>query len=260
MLKYNSKFYGIKQNEKVYATFLFGIPFSFCKEKGMEIKKIGTLRTDFPTKFGLPRQSGISENIKAKLIFEPEFRDESCIRGLDGFNYVWIIWGFSQCEGKYQKTVRPPRLGGNKRMGVFATRSPFRPNSLALSCLKLEKIENDKSVGPVLYLSGADMTDGTPVYDIKPYVPHADLRPDAIGGFADTIEEYKLNVEISDTLAAKLPESKIKELIDALSEDPRPSYIENDEREYGFFFDKFEIKFTVKEKNLTVTDVTNKKS
>lgn len=224
----------------------------------MEIKRIGTLKTDFPTKFGLPRQSGISDNIKAKLIFEPEFRDESCIRGLDGFNYVWVIWGFSECEGKYQKTVRPPRLGGNKRMGVFATRSPFRPNSLALSCLRLEKIEIDKKQGPVLYFSGADMMDNTPVYDIKPYVPHADLKTDAIGGFADTVAEYRLNVEINDEQKAKLPREKIEELIDALSEDPRPSYIENDERIYGFYFDKFEIKFTVKGKTLTVIAVSSR--
>ena len=140
-------------------------------------------------------------------------------------------------------------------MGVFATRSPFRPNSLALSCLKLEKIEIDKRCGPVLYLSGADMMDGTPVYDIKPYVPHADLKNDAIGGFVDTVEEYRLNVEISDTLRAKIPQNKINELIDALREDPRPSYIENDERTYGFYFDKYEIKFTVKEKTLTVIEV-----
>lgn len=232
------------------------VTFSFREEKvTMEVKKIGVLRTDFPTKFGLPRQSGISDNIKAKLIFEPEFRDENCIRGLDGFNYVWVIWGFDQCEGKYQKTVRPPRLGGNKKMGVFATRSPFRPNSLALSCLKLEKIEIDKKQGPVLYFSGADMKDGTPVYDIKPYVPHADLKPDAVGGFADTVSEYQLKVEISDTQKEKLPPDKIDELIDALKEDPRPSYIENDDRIYGFFFDKYEIKFTVKEKTLTVTEV-----
>lgn len=222
----------------------------------MEIKKIGTLKTDFPTKFGLPRQSGISDNIKAKLILEPEFRDENCIRGLDGFNYVWIIWGFSECEGKYQKTVRPPRLGGNKKMGVFATRSPFRPNSLALSCLKLEKIEIDKKQGPVLYFSGADMKDGTPVYDIKPYVPHADLKQDAIGGFADTVSDYQLKVKISDTLKEKLPKDKIPELVDALKEDPRPSYIENDDRVYGFYFDKYEIKFTVKCKELTVIDIT----
>lgn len=221
----------------------------------MRIEKIGTLRTDFPTKFGLPRQSGISSNIKAKLIFEPEFRDESCIRGLDGFNYVWVIWGFSECEGKYQKTVRPPRLGGNKRMGVFATRSPFRPNSLALSCLKLEKIEIDKKYGPVLYFSGADMMDGTPVYDIKPYVPHADLKNDAIGGFADTVAEYRLNVTIPEELKSILPKDKADELIDALSEDPRPSYIENDDRVYGFFFDRYEVKFTVKGKSLTVMEI-----
>ena len=221
----------------------------------MNIKKIATLKTDFPTKFGLPRQSGISDNIKARLIFEPEFRDESCIRGLEGFNYVWVIWGFSECEGKYQKTVRPPRLGGNKRVGVFASRSPFRPNSLALSCLKLEKIEIDKNLGHVLHFSGADMMDNTPVYDIKPYVPHADLKTDAIGGFSDTVAEYKLNVEISDELKDKLPSDKIDELIDALSEDPRPSYIDNDDRVYGFYFDKFEIKFTVQERNLTVTEI-----
>ena len=224
----------------------------------MQVKKIGTLKTDFPTKFGLPRQSGISDNIKARLIFEPEFRDESCIRGLEGFNYVWVIWGFSECEGKYQKTVRPPRLGGNKRMGVFATRSPFRPNSLALSCLRLEKIEIDKKHGPVLYFSGADMMDNTPVYDIKPYVPHADLKLDAIGGFADTVADYHLEVEINDELKSKLPSDKIDELIDALSEDPRPSYIENDERIYGFYFDKFEIKFTVKGKTLTVIAVSSR--
>lgn len=226
----------------------------------MEIKKIGVMRTDFPTKFGLPRQSGISENIKSKLIFEPEFRDESCIRGLEGFNYVWVIWGFSECEGRYQKTVRPPRLGGNKRMGVFATRSPFRPNSLALSCLRLEKIEIDKTLGPVLHFSGADMMDNTPVYDIKPYLPNADLKNDAIGGFADTVAEYKLNVSISHKLKATLPKEKLNELIDALREDPRPSYIENDDRVYGFFFDKYEIKFTVQSKNLTVIAINNKKS
>ena len=140
-------------------------------------------------------------------------------------------------------------------MGVFATRSPFRPNSLALSCLKLEKIEIDKNLGPVLHFSGADMMDNTPVYDIKPYVPHADLKTDAIGGFADTVAEYRLNVEISDELKAKLPSDKINELIDALSEDPRPSYIENDERIYGFYFDKFEIKFTVKGKTAIVIEV-----
>ena len=226
----------------------------------MNIKKIGTMQTDFPTKFGLPRQSGISDNIKGILIFEPEFRDESCIKGLDGFNYVWIIWGFSECEGKYQKTVRPPRLGGNKRMGVFATRSPFRPNSLALSCVKLEKIEIDKKLGPVLHLSGVDMMDNTPVYDIKPYVPFADMKSDAIGGFADTVDEYRLNVLIPDEIKDTLPKEKLNELVDALSEDPRPSYIENDDRVYGFYFDRYEIKFKVKEKYLTVLEAINIKS
>ncbi len=221
----------------------------------MEIKKIATLKTDFPTKFGLPRQSGISDNFKAKMIFEPEFRDMNVIRGLEGFNYVWIIWGFSECEGKYQKTVRPPKLGGNKKMGVFATRSPFRPNSLALSCLRLEKIENHKSLGPVLYLSGADMMDNTPVYDIKPYIPYADCKTDAIGGFADSVAEYRLNVSIPDSLKAILPKEKMEELYDALREDPRPSYIENDDRIYGFYFDKYEIRFKVSGKSLNVIDI-----
>ena len=221
----------------------------------MEINKIATLKTDFPTKFGLPRQSGISENIKAKLIFEPKFRDSAAVRGLEGFSHIWIIWGFSECEGKYQKTVRPPRLGGNVKMGVFATRSPFRPNSLALSCLRLEKIEIDKGLGPILYLSGADMMDNTPVYDIKPYIPYVDCVPTATGGFADTVKEYRLNVQIPQHLMAIISKDKLMELCDALREDPRPSYIENDDRVYGFFFDKYEIKFKVQGKNLTVVEI-----
>lgn len=221
----------------------------------MEIKQIATLKTDFPTKFGLPRQSGISNSFKARLIFEPEFRDISVIRGLEGFNYVWVIWGFSECQGKYQKTVRPPRLGGNKKMGVFATRSPFRPNSLALSCMRLEKIENDKNLGPVLYFSGADMMDGSPVYDIKPYLPVADCKTDAIGGFADAVEEYRLKVIIPDSLKNIILNEKEEELIASLREDPRPSYIEDDDRIYGFPFDGYEVKFKVKDRELTVINI-----
>ena len=168
----------------------------------MEIEKIGHIKTLFKTKFGLPRQSGISNNIKAQIIFEPKYRSKEALRGLESFSHVWIIWGFSENEGKeFSPTVRPPRLGGNTRVGVFATRSPFRPNSLALSCLKLEKIEFDSDKGPILHLLGADMMDGSPVYDIKPYVPHADLKPDALGGFSDTIEEYHLEVIIPDHIS-----------------------------------------------------------
>lgn len=222
----------------------------------MEIEKIGYLKTPFKTKFGIPRQSGISENIRAELIFEPKYRSKEALRGLDGFNYVWVIWGFSENEGKkFSPTVRPPRLGGNTRVGVFASRSPFRPNSLALSCMRLEKIELDTKNGPVLHLLGADMMDGSPVYDVKPYVPHADCRLNAIGGFADTIGEYRLEVIIPDHVVEILGKEGTSCLRDILSEDPRPAYIENDERVYGFYFDKYEIKFTVNGKILTVTEI-----
>lgn len=222
----------------------------------MQIEKIGHIRTLFKSKFALPRQSGISDNIKAQIILEPKYRAPEALRGLEGFSHVWIIWGFSENEGKeFSPTVRPPRLGGNTRVGVFASRSPFRPNSLGLSCLKLEKIEYDKENGPVLHLLGADMMDGSPVYDIKPYVPHADLKADATGGFSESIEEYRLNVKIPDTVSEILGADKTACLHDALREDPRPSYIENDDRVYGFYFDDYEIKFTVSDKNLTVTEI-----
>lgn len=222
----------------------------------MEIEKIGHIRTLFKTKFGLPRQSGISDNIKAQIIFEPKYRSKEALRGLESFSHVWVIWGFSENAGKeFSPTVRPPRLGGNTRVGVFATRSPFRPNSLALSCLRLEKIEFDSDKGPILHLLGADMMDGSPVYDIKPYVPHADLKPNAKGGFSDTIEEYHLQVIIPDHVSAILGKERTLCLYDALREDPRPSYIENDDRVYGFYFDIYEIKFKVEEKILTVIEI-----
>lgn len=218
----------------------------------MKIEEIGHIITPFKTKFGIPRQGGIANSIRARLVFEPKYRSAEAVRGLEGFNYVWIIWGFSENEEReFSPTVRPPRLGGNKRVGVFATRSPFRPNRLGLSCLKLEKIEYDSSDGPVLILAGADMVNNTPVYDIKPYVPHADLRPDAIGGFADTIEDYILEVDFKECKGI-LTEEEERCLIEILREDPRPSYIENDERVYGFFFDKYEIKFTVEGKRLDI--------
>ncbi len=225
----------------------------------MEIEKIGYIKTPFKTKFGAPRQSGISENIKAELIFEPKYRSKDAVRGLDGFSHVWIIWGFSENEGKeFSPTVRPPRLGGNTRIGVFASRSPFRPNSLALSCLRLEKIELDAKNGPILHLLGADMMDGSPVYDIKPYVPHADCKVDATGGFSDTIEEYRLDVIIPDHIVKILGKEKALCLHDILREDPRPAYIENDERIYGFYFDCYEIKFRVQGKTLTVIEIIEK--
>ena len=222
----------------------------------MEIEKIGQVLTLFKSKFGLPRQSGISDNIKAQIILEPKYRVPEAFKGLEGFSHVWVIWGFSENESKeFSPTVRPPRLGGNTRVGVFASRSPFRPNSLALSCLEIEKIEYSKNNGPVLHLLGADMMDGSPVYDIKPYVPHADCKPNAKGGFSSSIEEYRLNVEIPDRVCEILGEEKTACLCDALREDPRPAYIENDDRVYGFYFDEYEIKFRVSGKNLTVTEI-----
>lgn len=222
----------------------------------MEIKPIGYIKNAFPTKFGLPRQSGICKNITATLVFEPEYRAPEALRGLEKYSHVWIIWGFSENKvEQFSPTVRPPRLGGNVRMGVFATRSSFRPNSLALSCLKLEGIEKTNEHGNILHLSGADMMDGTPVYDIKPYLPHIDSIPDAQGGFSTEIDDYKKEVIIPPHLKNKLPSNLLTCLYEALAEDPRPSYIEDKERIFGFKFDKYEIKFNVNGKTLTVVDI-----
>lgn len=224
----------------------------------MEIKPIGYIKNSFPTKFGLPRQSGICKSVTATLVFQPEYRAPEALRGLEKYSHVWIIWGFS--ENKYNEfspTVRPPRLGGNTRMGVFATRSSFRPNSLALSCLKLEKIEKSEEYGHVLFLSGADMMDGTPVYDIKPYLPHIDSVPDALGGFSTEIEDYTKEVIFPHELEKKLPSNLLLCLKEILSQDPRPSYIDDSDRIFGFEFDKFEVKFKVDGKILTVISIEN---
>ncbi len=219
----------------------------------MEIKEIGYLKTAFPTKFGVPRQSGVSKSSPATLIFNEEYRVPEALTGLTGYSHVWVIWGFS--EAKYEKfspTVRPPRLGGNQRVGVFASRSPFRPNSLGLSVLKLERIEKDPKYGHVLKLSGADMMDGTPVYDIKPYLPFADSVPEARGGFTDTLGDFMLEVSVPNEVKEKLPCELYECLVDALKNDPRPSYIDTPSRVFGFPFDKYEVKFTVEGKCLTV--------
>lgn len=219
----------------------------------MEIKEIGYLKTLFPTKFGAPRQSGVSKSSPATLIFNEEFRSFESLVGLDKYSHVWIIWGFS--EAKYKKfspTVRPPRLGGNTRVGVFASRSPFRPNSLALSVLKLDGIEKNEKYGYVLKLSGADMMDGSPVYDIKPYLPFADSIPDAIGGFTEELDDFILEVNIPDRIKAILSPELYDCLIEVLKNDPRPSYIDDPSRVFGFFYDKYEVKFTVEGKVLNV--------
>ena len=222
----------------------------------MEIKPIGYINTPFPTKFGLPRQSGLCKSIKATLVFEPEYRVKEALHGLERYSHVWIIWGFSENTGKeFSPTVRPPRLGGNARMGVFATRSSFRPNSLALSLLKLDAIEKTCDKGHVLHLSGADMMNGTPVYDIKPYLPHIDSVNDATGGFSTEIEDYTKNVIIPKELEEKMPKDLTLCLKEALSQDPRPSYIEDSERIFGFEFDSYEVKFKVNGKDLYVVSI-----
>ncbi len=220
----------------------------------MEI--IAHIYTDFRTKFGLPRQSGLVKEITGKIIFEKQYSIAEAFKELEKFSHIWLIWQFSEAvKESWRPTVRPPLLGGNKRIGVFATRSPFRPNSIGLSCVKLEKIEYDKDLGTVLYVSGCDLMNGTPIYDIKPYLPYCDSIPDATGGFTETLGERKLEVSISEDLLIIVPEEKQDELIGVLAGDPRPSYQNDPEREYGFMFADFEVGFKVSGKMLTVTRI-----
>ena len=211
----------------------------------MEIKPIAYIRTEFAEKFGIPRQSGLAEGLRGRIVFEPEFRNNDAVRGLDGFSHLWLIWEFSANRGRlqWQPTVRPPRLGGNQHMGVFATRSPFRPNPLGLSCVELESVQPDHPDGPVIVVKGADLMDGTPIYDIKPYIKYADSHPEAVCGYVDELPERYLNVELPNELAALLPEPQA--LVDVLSLDPRPSYHDDPEREYGMTFSGFNVKFKV---------------
>lgn len=227
------------------------------KPEIVSISPIAHIRTDFPTKFGLPRQSGLVQGLEGKIIFEPEYREPEAFRGLEGFSHIWLIWQFSQSMCKeWSPTVRPPRLGGNKRVGVFASRSPFRPNSLGLSCVKLESIDlQDSEFGPVLYVSGIDLMDNTPVFDIKPYVPHSDSYPDAKGGFSAQVKDYRLEVEFPEEWLRLVPAEKRAGLIQALAEDPRPAYQKDPERIYGFAFAGLEIKFSVEGKKLRVRKV-----
>lgn len=221
-----------------------------------ELKTIGHVRSDFPEKFGIPRQAGIVDALESAIIFEPEYRREEALRGLEGFSHIWVIWQFSEAvRDSWSPTVRPPRLGGNARMGVFATRSPFRPNALGLSCVRLISIEHSEEHGAYLRIAGADMLDGTPVYDIKPYVSYADCHPDALSGFAPNAGR-QLRVEYSgDTLSA-VPEAKRAALTGVLANDPRPRYQNDPERVYAMDFAGLEIKFTVSEDTLTVRDIS----
>lgn len=221
-----------------------------------EIKPIARIRTDFPSKFGIPRQSGMVESLEGTIVFEPEYRNRESLRGLESYSHLWLIWGFSKtvCED-WSPTVRPPRLGGNIRMGIFATRSPFRPNPIGLSCVRLEKIRLNTSFGPEIQVSGIDMMDGTPIFDIKPYLPYADCRFDATGGFTDNIRMQVLQVHVASELLNRIPLDKQKALLSTLSLDPRPSYQNDSDRIYGFLFSDFEIRFSVKEQEIFVVDI-----
>ena len=220
------------------------------------MKIIARIHNDFKEKFGIPRQSGLSGELKSRIVFEPEYRNPDALRGIDGYSHLWLIWQFSEAiREDWSPTVRPPRLGGNKRMGVFATRSPFRPNPIGLSSVRLEGIEQTKDLGTVLIVSGADMLDGTPIYDIKPYVAYSDCHTDAVSGFADPVREYRLNVVFCKELLSKVEISKQNSLIQILEQDPRPSYQNDPEREYGFRFADYEIFFKVDGGTLTVTRV-----
>ena len=224
----------------------------------MELKIIAKIHTDFPTKFGIPRQSGLVDELKAKIIFEPEYRVADAVRGLEDFSHIWLIWQFSEAvRDGWSPTVRPPRLGGNKRMGVFSTRAPFRPNAIGLSSVKLECVEITKDLGPVLHVSGADLMDGTPIFDIKPYLPYVDSHPEATGGFAQPLTSYELNVDFPEELLERVATAKREALIAILKQDPRPAYQKDPDRVYGFPFAGQEIKFTVDDERgvLTVRSV-----
>ena len=218
------------------------------------IKVIARIRSDFKTKFGVPRQSGLVEALRASIVFEPEYRNPDALRGIEGFSHLWLIWQFSEAVREdWSPTVRPPRLGGNERMGVFATRSPFRPNALGLSCVRLEGVEQTAE-GPVLVVSGADLMDGTPIYDIKPYLPYADCRTEARGGFAPR-REAELTVDFPPALLSRVPEDKRAALTGVLSQDPRPHYQSDPQRVYGMRFAGLEVRFRVEDGTVYVVEV-----
>ena len=220
------------------------------------MKPVARVRSDFPTKFGIPRQSGLVDSLTATVVFEPEYRDPEALRGIEGFSHLWLIWEFSEAKrDSWSPTVRPPRLGGNTRMGVFATRSPFRPNPIGLSCVKLVGVETTHDMGTVLHVAGADLMDGTPIFDIKPYVPYADCHPDAAEGFTAPGQNYLLEVDIPAELLPLIPTDRVDALKGVLAQDPRPSYQRDPERVYGFGFAGMEIRFSVRGGVLTVKEI-----
>lgn len=221
------------------------------------IHPIAHMYSDFPAKFGIPRQSGLVEQLRSTIVFEPEYRNPDALRGIEDFSHIWLIWQFSEAiRTEWTPTVRPPRLGGNTRMGVFATRSPFRPNSLGLSCVKLIGIEQTNENGTVIHVGGADLMDGTPIFDIKPYIPYSDARQDALGGFTAAAPDFLLTVDFPQELLNKLPANKQQAAIDVLSHDPRPSYQQDSDRVYGLSFAGFNIRFVIQDTMLTVQEVS----
>lgn len=227
----------------------------------MEMKRIARIHTDFATKFGAPRQSGLVPQLQGRIVFEPEYRNVDAVRGMEDFSHLWLVWEFSEAVRKgWSPTVRPPRLGGNRRMGVFATRSPFRPNPIALSCVKLERIEWEGPEAPVIWVSGVDMMDGTPIYDIKPYLPYADSVPDAQAGFTGHTQARMVSVVLPSEVAAAsgLPADKLLALTKVLEQDPRPRYQQDPERVYGMTFAGHEVRFVVQEDILYVKDIDAK--
>ncbi len=220
------------------------------------IEAIAKMKSDFPTKFGIPRQSGLVNTLRSTIIFEPKYRNAESLRGIEGYSHLWLIWQFSEAvRDNWSPTVRPPRLGGNTRIGVFASRSPFRPNSLGLSCVKLLGVEHTKEHGTVLHVSGADLMDGTPIFDIKPYIPYSDCHTDTTGGFTDTAEDFLLEVDFPPCLLSILPQEKHAAIMELLTHDPRPSYQKAPDRVYGLPFAGFDIRFQVRDKQLTVVEV-----
>lgn len=220
---------------------------------------IARMKSDFPDKFGIPRQSGLVKELRSTIIFEPEYRNPDALRGLEDFSHLWIIWQFSKAvRDGWSPTVRPPRLGGNARLGVFATRSPFRPNEIGLSSVRISEIEETEEYGTVIHVEGADLMDGTPIFDIKPYIPYSDCHTDATGGFTDTAKDFLLEVDISTELLVKIPEDKREALLGVLSHDPRPSYQQDTHRIYGLSFAEFNIRFTVSNDTLKVLEIKNR--
>ncbi|MCD8382987.1 MAG: tRNA (N6-threonylcarbamoyladenosine(37)-N6)-methyltransferase TrmO [Clostridiales bacterium] len=220
------------------------------------VRIIARIHTDFSTKFGVPRQSGLVESLRGEIVFEPAYRSPDALRGIEGFSHLWLIWQFSGAvRSRWSPTVRPPRLGGNESVGVFATRSPYRPNPIGLSAVKLEAVEKRPGTGPVLIVSGADLMDGTPILDIKPYLPYADCHPEATGGFTDQVARRTLEVSFPEALLARIPPEKREALLGVLAQDPRPAYQSDPGRRYGLTFAGWDVRFTVEGDTLTVADV-----